>query len=119
MSYPGYFSGNNGTIRASFNPPVKSVSIDACPMFDGSTGWCPQNQPYIEALDANGVMIPGTRMLDQVPGCNSGNTAVNPAWKEWTTLPAIARPPADIYAVDFSTTGSDVYAVFDNLTFQR
>lgn len=119
MSNPGYFSGDNGTIRASFNPPVKSVSIDACPRFDGSTGWCPQNQPYIEAIDANGVMIAGTRQLDQVPGCTSGNTAVNPAWNDWTTLPTITRPQADIYAVDFATTGPDVYAVFDNLTFHR
>jgi hypothetical protein len=116
-----WFNAFDGAIRATFDPPARSVSIDALPRLGPEPiQECPKNQPYILALDATGNFIPGTEVLYPISGCVG--TQQNPLWGQWQTL-TINRSQADIHAVEFSAQqtqpGVNVYAVFDNLSFQR
>jgi hypothetical protein len=114
-----WFNETDGKIHAAFNPPVKSVSIDAYPAVGPETlGQCPKYEPYINALDSGGNQI--AQATYPIPGCL--NNQQNPAWGVWQTM-SINRGQDDIHAVEFSvqsgTPGPHVYAVFDNLSYQR
>jgi hypothetical protein len=108
-----WFNAHTGAIKATFNPPVRTASIDAAPgVFE--TGEV-KNEPYIAAFDASGAFIPNTEIL--YPFQHG-----DPRWGTWQTL-TIARPQADIAAVEFSVQqtqgGSDVLGIFDNLHYER
>jgi hypothetical protein len=119
-----WFNAATGAIRATFNPPVKSVSIDACPGYGPEpTFECARNQPYLQALDANGNYIQGSEVVYPIPGCiGTNDNQQNPGWGVWQTL-SINRAQDDIYSVEFSVQqtqgGPPIFGVFDNLSFQR
>jgi hypothetical protein len=110
-----WFTSSDGTIIASFAPPVRSVSIDAYPAALTPT---PGGRPYIQGLDASGAEIRGIRA--DYP---SSNLTENPQLGDVYTGPKvtlpISSPQPDIYAAEISLTNSDCEAVFDNLSYQR
>jgi hypothetical protein len=112
------FSDADGQVRAQFNPAVKSVTIEAVPMWASpeTLAQMTTDAPYMKALDANGNAIDE----DDYALSGSGN---------WGTVTLqVAQPnmqaAAMIAAVEFSVKAGTpnvylVVAVFDNLTFQR
>jgi hypothetical protein len=120
-----WFNAATGAIRATFNPPVKSVSIDAYPAYGPEpTSECARNQPYLQAYDASGSYIQGSEVVYPIPGCidTNNNPQQNPGWGVWQTL-SINRAQDDIHSVEFSVQqgqgGPPIFGVFDNLSFQR
>lgn len=114
-----WFTASDGTIIATFDPPVRSASIDAFPA-DASAQQVPNAQPYIQGLDASRNEIPGARATYPSSGWANGqpNPSQGPITGAWETM-SISRPQADIHAVEISLTNTDCEAVFDNLSYQR
>jgi hypothetical protein len=114
-----WFTASDGTIIATFNPPVRSASIDAYPA-DASAQQVPNAQPYIQGLDASQNEIPGARATYPSAGWAAGQTnpSQGPITGAWETM-SISRAQADIHGVEISLTNTDCYAVFDNLSYQR
>lgn len=114
------FGDDDGQVQAQFNPPVKSVSIDAIPQFqkpDSNLGQV-LDVPYLRAYDAaNGLLAEADYPY----------TVGDPAWGTSQTL-TVNQPnlqdAAQIESVQFSakpTPGLEqqVGGLFDNLFFQR
>jgi hypothetical protein len=106
------FNAMQGAVHATFATLQKTVSVDTAAIRSSADGYTAISRPFLEAYDANGLLVARTYFQGQLPG-SGGLTP-------WETM-TVTLPTAAIRSVRFSVQYNPqwplVYGYFDNLSF--